>query len=107
MELIEDIYAFAGKPLLKNSDAWKKLGMLYYGRGKKTTGMVFQEFLKMLPAVSSHFSKSNDCEDDLKYLMKHLIEVYKKKVCPEIEERYVEFKKNIQQNTINYIGKLA
>ena len=49
----------------------------------------------MLPAVSSHFSKSNDCEDDLKYLMKHLIEVYKKKVCPEIEEKYVEFKKNI------------
>ena len=43
----------------------------------------------MLPAISSHFSRSSDCEDDLKYLMKHLIEVYKKKVCPEIEEKYV------------------
>ena len=41
MELIEDIYVSAGKQLLKNSDSWKKLGMLYYGRGKKTTGMVF------------------------------------------------------------------
>jgi hypothetical protein len=41
MELIEDIYHSAGKQLLKNSDAWKKLVTLYYGRGKKTTGMVF------------------------------------------------------------------
>jgi hypothetical protein len=42
--------------------------------------MVFDEFLKILPAISIQFSRSNDAEDDLKYLMKHLLEVYKKKV---------------------------
>ncbi len=79
MELIEDIYESAGRSLYKNSDGWKKIATLYHGKGKKT-GMIFDEFLKLLPSISTQFSRSHDPEDDLKYLMKHLLEVYKKKV---------------------------
>jgi hypothetical protein len=79
MELMEDVFEFTSRPLNKNSDSWKKIVTLYHGKGKKT-GMVFEEFLKLLPAISCHLSRSNDAEDDLKYLMKQMLEVYRKKV---------------------------
>lgn len=46
-------------------------------------------------------------EDDLKYLMKHLLEVYKKKVSREIEGKFVEFDPIIKKDTLEYINRLA
>jgi hypothetical protein len=52
-----------------------------------------------LPAISAQFCRSHDPEDDLKYLMKHLLEVYKKKVSAEIESKYVEFEPTLKKDT--------
>lgn len=106
MELVEDVYENAGREMYRNSDAWKKIVTIYHGKGKKT-GMVFEEFLKSLPVISVQFSRSHDAEDDLKYLMKHLLEVYKKKVSREIEGKFVEFDPIIKKDTLEYISRLA
>ena len=50
MEMMADAFEARGVKLLKNSDAWKKIVTLYYGKGKKTT-MDYQSFLKILPGI--------------------------------------------------------
>ena len=37
MEMIADAFEVKGVKLVKNSDAWKKVVGIYYGKGKKTT----------------------------------------------------------------------
>jgi hypothetical protein len=69
--------------------------------------MVFDEFLKLLPAVSTSFSQSSVAENDLKYLMRHLLLVYGSKVASEVEDKVVEFDRSFKLNTQEYIAKLA
>lgn len=59
MELISDVYESAGRTLHKNSTEWKCVGTVYHGKGKKTV-MTYDEFLKLLPQISTVFSHSND-----------------------------------------------
>jgi hypothetical protein len=35
MELMTDVFESRNARLVKNSEAWKKIATLYYGRGKK------------------------------------------------------------------------
>lgn len=51
MEMMSDAFQARGVKLIKNSDAWKRIVNLYYGKGKKTT-MDYQSFLKILPGIS-------------------------------------------------------
>ena len=58
MEMMADAFEARGVKLLKNSDAWKKIVTIYYGKGKKTT-MDYQSFLKILPGIAEFFVKSD------------------------------------------------
>jgi hypothetical protein len=51
MELMTDTFAVKGVKLIRNSDAWKQIATLYYGKGKKTT-LDYPSFLKLMPAIS-------------------------------------------------------
>jgi coproporphyrinogen III oxidase-like Fe-S oxidoreductase len=75
MELMTDAYHTKGFKLIKNSEAWKKIATLYYGKGKKSS-MDYESFLKLLPGISELFSKSQTSEDGLKLLLKHMMIVY-------------------------------
>lgn len=46
-----DAYHSKGFKLIKNSDAWKKIDTLYFGKGKKIS-MDYESFLKILPGIS-------------------------------------------------------
>jgi len=61
MELMADLYRAKGFNLIKNSEAWKKIATLYYGKGKKSN-MDYEAFLKLLPALSELYSKSQTGE---------------------------------------------
>lgn len=52
MELAEDTFAAKQIQLHQNGSLWKSIGMLYHSKGKKT-GMEYEAFLKILPALAS------------------------------------------------------
>ena len=80
--------------------------MLYHSKGKKT-GMQYEAFLKVLPAVSRLLSRCETAQKQLKCLLKHLIMVYDSKVAKHIKNRYVEFPKELKKDTIEYVQKLG
>ena len=49
--MMADAFEARGVKLIKNSDAWKRIVTLYYGKGKKTC-MDYDSFLKILPSIS-------------------------------------------------------
>ena len=65
---MEDVFELNKRPLARNSDPWKRVASVFYGKGKTAT-LDFDEFLKLLPTISVLFSSLKDSSSALKYLI--------------------------------------